>query len=477
MGRRRGEAPISGLPAAAGGRVRALNARRAADRPFVVYWMQAAQRAEANHALEYAVGAANERRRPLVVLFGLTERFPEANERHYTFMLEGIRETRARLGERGIPLIIRRGEPDAVIAEVGRLAAIVVVDDGYVRIERRWRASAAAALDCPLIEVVTNVIVPVEAVSGKEEYSAATLRPKIHRLLDAYLRPLRRAPLRVRSAGPDLESWDIENTEAAVRRLDLDRGIGRVEAHRGGAGEAERRLRAFIRTRLERYAVDKNDPAADGLSGLSPYLHFGQISPLAVALAVRKGPAYGQAAFLEELIVRRELAFNFVRYNKVYDRFDGLPDWCRSTLLEHAEDRRPYVYSRAEFERAATHDPYWNAAQREMVLTGKMHGYMRMYWAKKILEWSASPREAFRTALALNNAYELDGRDPNGFAGVAWSFGKHDRPWARRPVFGTIRTMTDSGLRRKFDIDAYVRRIDRLAGDRSRMTVDAAARP
>jgi deoxyribodipyrimidine photo-lyase len=465
LGRRRGEAPIRDLPADAGGRVRALNARRATDRRFVVYWMQAAQRAETNHALEYAVGAANELRRPLVVLFGLTERFPEANGRHYAFMLEGLRETRARLRSRGIPLIVRRGEPDAVVAEVGREAAIVVVDDGYGRVERRWRASAAAALDCPLVEVVTNVIVPVEAVSRKEEYSAATLRPKIHRLLDSYLRPLRRAPLRVRSAGPDIESWDIEDTEAALGRLDLDRGIGRVAAHRGGAGEAEKRLRAFVRTKLERYAVDKNDPAVDGLSGLSPYLHFGQISPLAVALAVKKGPAYGQAAFLEELVVRRELAFNFVRYNRAYDRFDGLPDWCRSTLLEHAGDRRPHVYSRAEFERAATHDPYWNAAQREMVLTGKMHGYMRMYWAKKILEWSASPREAYRTALALNNAYELDGRDPNGFAGVAWSFGKHDRPWGRRPVFGTVRAMTDSGLRRKFDIDAYVRRIDRLAGD------------
>jgi deoxyribodipyrimidine photo-lyase len=181
-----------------------------------------------------------------------------------------------------------------------------------------------------------------------------------------------------------------------------------------------------------------------------------------VALAVKKGPAYGQAAFLEELVVRRELSFNFVRYNRAYDRFDGLPEWCRATLLEHAGDPRPAVYARADLERAATGDPYWNAAQREMLLTGKMHGYMRMYWAKKILEWSASPRQAYRTALALNNAYELDGRDPNGFAGVAWAFGKHDRPWARRPIFGTVRYMNAAGLRRRFDADAYARKIDAL---------------
>ena len=426
--------------------------------------MQAAQRAGTNHALEYAVGVSNELRKPLLVLFALTERYPEANERHYAFMLEGLRETQERLRERGIPMIVRRGEPDAVIAAFGRDAAAVVVDDGYVRIERRWRRSAAAALECPLIEVATNVIVPAEAASPKEEYAAATLRPRIYRRLDDFLRPLKTTPLRVPSPDPGLESWDIDGTEEALARLDLDRRIGRVAAHRGGASEAERRLRSFVGRKLKAYAEDRNDPTVDGLSGLSPYLHFGQISPLTVALAVKKGPAYGQAAFLEELIVRRELSFNFVRYNQAYDKFDGLPDWCRTTLLEHARDPRPAVYTRAELERAATHDPYWNAAQREMVLTGKMHGYMRMYWGKKILEWSVSPRHAYRTALALNNAYELDGRDPNGFGGVAWTFGKHDRPWGRRPVFGTVRAMTAAGLRRKFDADAYVRKIETLAG-------------
>jgi deoxyribodipyrimidine photo-lyase len=441
-------------------RICPLNDKRATGRPLVVYWMQAAQRAGTNHALEYAVGAANELRKPLVVLFALTEDYPEANERHYAFMLEGLKETQETLRGRGIPMVVRRGRPDAEIAALGRDAAMVVVDDGYVRVERRWRRSAAAALDCPLVEVATNIVVPVTAASPKEEYAAATLRPKIYRLLDGFLTPLRETPLRVKSVEPAIDSWDIGDTAAALVRLDLDRTIGRVPSIRGGESEAKKKLQAFVKNKLAAYAEARNDPSLDAVSGLSPYLHFGQISPLTVALAVKKGPRYGQAAFLEELIVRRELSFNFVRYNRAYDRFEGLPEWCRQTLLEHAGDPRPYVYSRAELKRAATHDPYWNAAQKEMVLTGKMHGYMRMYWGKKILEWSGSPREAFRTALALNNAYELDGRDANAFAGVAWCFGKHDRPWARRPVFGTIRYMNAAGLRRKFDADAYVRKVD-----------------
>ena len=444
-------------------RVRPLNDRKATGRPFVVYWMQAAQRARTNHALEYAVRAANELRKPLVVFFALTENYPEANERHYAFMLEGLKETQETLRGRGIPMVVRRGEPAKEIAAFGRDAAMVVVDDGYVRVERGWRRSAAAALDCPLVEVATNVIVPVWAASSKEEYAAATLRPRIYRLLDGFLTPLRETPLRVESVEPALDNWDIGDTGAALARLDLDRTIGRVPFFKGGAAEAEKRLRAFVKNKLAAYAEARNDPSLDALSGLSPYLHFGQISPLAVALAVKKGPAYGQAAFLEELVVRRELSFNFVHYNRAYDRFEGLPGWCRQTLLERAGDPRPYLYSRTELETAATHDPYWNAAQKEMVLTGKMHGYMRMYWGKKILEWSASPRAGFRTALALNNAYELDGRDANAFAGVAWAFGKHDRPWAWRPIFGTVRYMNAAGLRRKCDADAYVRKVEALA--------------
>jgi deoxyribodipyrimidine photo-lyase len=425
--------------------------------------MQAAQRAEWNHALEFAAAQANDLGRPLVVFFGLTADFPEANERHYAFMLEGLAETAHTLGERGIPMVVRKGSPADGIADIGRRAALVVVDDGVLRVERRWRAEAAGRLACPLVQVETNVVVPVATASAKEEYSAATLRAKILPRLDAFLVPLRHPALRKRGFKPDMEGVDLRRPDAVMAGLDLDRSAGRVTGVRGGGSEARRRLMEFVETKLARYAVDRNDPSLDTVSGLSPYLHFGQISPLEVALAAMKGPRHGRAAFLEELIVRRELAVNFVRFNGGYDRFAGLPAWARGTLLSHAADPREFRYGREDFERARTHDPYWNAAQREMVLTGRMHGYMRMYWGKKILEWSASPRQAFRTALALNNRYELDGRDPNGFAGVAWCFGKHDRPWGGRPVYGIVRSMTAGGLRRKFNIDAYVARVSGLA--------------
>jgi deoxyribodipyrimidine photo-lyase len=195
---------------------------------------------------------------------------------------------------------------------------------------------------------------------------------------------------------------------------------------------------------------------------MSPYLHFGQISPLYVALKVSKTSSAGKDSYLEELIVRRELSHNFVFYNNSYDKFACLEPWAMRTLNFHCRDKREYVYTFEQFEKAQTHDPYWNAAQKDMVITGKMHGYMRMYWGKKILEWSRNPQAGFKIALQLNNKYELDGRGPNAFAGVAWCFGKHDRAWGERSVFGKIRYMNAAGLKRKFDADAYVKKIEAL---------------
>jgi deoxyribodipyrimidine photo-lyase len=424
--------------------------------------MQAAQRAEWNHALEFAVRRANELGKPPIVFFGLTDAFPEANERHFAFLLEGLQETQAALRDRGIRTVVRRGSPADGIVEIGRRAVLVVTDDGILRIEKAWRRAAAAGLECPLIEVATNAVVPAATASGKEEYAAATLRPKIYSHLERFLAPLAETAVRKDSLRLSLDSLDIRDTGKVMEGLSLDRTAGQVGFFRGGTSEARKRLREFIETKLAGYAEARNDASLEATSGLSPYLHFGQISPLFVALEVRNGPRYGRAPYLEQLIVRRELGRNFVIRNAAYDRFEGLPEWSQATLLEHAKDRREVTYSFSEFERAGTHDPYWNAAQKEMVLTGWMHGYMRMYWGKKILEWSASPRRAFRTALALNNRYELDGRDPNGFAGVAWCFGKHDRPWARRSVFGTVRYMNAAGLCRKFDADVYVRKVEAL---------------
>jgi len=442
-------------------RVRSLGASKAAGgrgRDFVLYWMQASQRARGNHALEFAADKANELGKPLVVFFGLTEAFPEANRRHYAFMLEGLKEARKSLEARGIRLVVRHVSPGEGAAELGRRACLVIVDRGYLRVEKKWRRDAARLLGCPFVEVESNVVVPVEAASPKEDFAAATLRPKILRQLESYLVPLKERALNKSSLGFRLDSLDVRDTEKVLASLKVN-GAVPAGLFKGGTSRALDLLERFIDTKIDDYPEARNDPLRDGLSNLSPYLHFGQISPMEIALKVRGRGGPGAPAFLEQLIVRRELSINFVRYNPRYDAYEGLPDWCRATLGEHTSVPRGYVYSEAEFEDAKTHDPYWNAAQKEMIITGKMHGTMRMYWGKKILEWSETPAEGFKTALRLNNKYELDGRDPNGFAGVAWCFGKHDRPWPERPIFGKVRYMNETGLRRKFDVEAYVRKI------------------
>jgi len=443
-------------------RIRALNNKPARDGGYVLYWMQAAQRIECNHALEYAVRSANELGKPVVAFFGITDNWPEANQRNYHFMLEGLCEVRRSLAARGIQMVVRHQSPDSGAAKMAKDAAMVVVDAGHLRIQAKWRANAAGRIECPMYEVETNLIVPVEEASIKENFSAGTFRPRITKQLDRYLVPLKRSKPRVDSLDLRFSSFDIEDIDKALSKLNVDRIVSKSNHFHGGTSEAKKRLNAFLRNKLDRFSDLRNDPTADHVSHMSPYLHFGQISPLYIALKVLKNSGTGRDAYLEELIVRRELSHNFVYYNDDYDKFSCLPNWAVNTLTFHRRDKREYVYSAEQFERAETHDPYWNAAQQEMVVTGKMHGYMRMYWGKKILEWSRNPRTAFNTALYLNNKYELDGRDPNAFAGVAWCFGKHDRAWAERPVFGKIRYMNAAGLKRKFNVDAYVNKVRQL---------------
>jgi deoxyribodipyrimidine photo-lyase len=436
-------------------RIRHLNRNERQSGRYVLYWMQASQRTVFNHALEYAVELSNELKQPLVVCFGLTDRFPEANGRHYQFMLQGLREVKASLNDRGIGMVIRAQPPDEVTLSLSGEASLVVCDRGYLRIQREWRDRVAGRIECPLIEVETDAVVPVDLVSGKEEYSAATLRRKILPLLPRFIQPVESATPHIDSTRMVFEGIDIEILESVLSSLGVDRSVMPVEGAVGGMNRADILLSDFIEHRLERYEDTKNDPNEDGCSGLSPYLHFGQISPVHITLKLEGMHGAGAEAFLEELIVRRELSFNFVRFNRQYDAFSGLPAWAIKTLSEHRFDSREYLYRRDELERGGTHDRYWNAAQKQMVATGAMHGYMRMYWGKKLLEWSESPEIAYATALYLNNKYSLDGRDPNSFAGVAWCFGKHDRPWARRPVFGNIRYMNANGLKRRFDIERY----------------------
>jgi deoxyribodipyrimidine photo-lyase len=424
--------------------------------------MQASQRAEYNHALEYAILRANELHQPMMVFFGITDHFPEGNERHYIFMLNGLREAKQSLEKRGIRMVLRHQSPERGAIQLGKKASLVVVDRGYLRIQKYWRDYAAKRMDCPLIQVESEVIVPVEEASVKEEYAAATLRRKINQKLKYFLIPLQqKAPL-IDSLSLDLDCFNIDDIGKAMAKLRIDRAVPKVNYFHGGTQEAQKHLRIFLESKLDRFPELRNDPTLDYLSHMSPYLHFGQISPLRIALKVLETQSPGTEAFLEELIIRRELSMNFVFYNEQYDSFAAVPEWAKNTLRAHQRNRRPSLYSLEELEMAQTHDAYWNAAQKEMVVKGKMHGYMRMYWGKKIIEWSQTPEEAFRKTLYLNNKYELDGRDPNGFAGVAWCFGKHDRPWGERPIFGHVRYMNDKGLKRKFDADGYVKMMSAL---------------
>jgi deoxyribodipyrimidine photo-lyase len=451
-----------------GTRIRHLNeepVRR--SRGYLLYWMQRAQRACWNHALEHAIRLANELELPLLAGFALTPAFPGGNRRSYAFMLDGLGQTQGHLAERGIPLVVRQGDPPQAIAALAANAALVVTDRGYLRAQRAWRRELADGLPCRLVQVETDAVVPADVATQKEEYAARTIRPRIHRHLDDYLVALEETPLERDGLGhPLAEGASLGEASALLDGLDLPKQPAPVSHWRGGPDHAHALLDAFCQERLPRYAEARNEPAADATSHLSPYLHFGQISPLEVALRAREhrvAHTESVEAFLEELIVRRELAINLCLHHPSYDSIACLPDWARGTLADHADDPRPVRYTPQQLETAETQDAYWNAAQREMLVTGKMQGYMRMYWGKKILEWTPDPAAAYDLALTLNDRYELDGRDPNGYAGVAWCFGKHDQAWKERPILGKVRYMNANGLERKFDMDAYVARVDALA--------------
>jgi len=446
-------------------RIKRLNDLGPAQGTYVLYWMQQSQRVECNHALEYAVQKANKLQQPLVVVFGLMDGYPEANLRHYRFMLEGLAETQGTLRRRGICFVVRHGQPDAIALSLGRRASLIVCDRGYLRHQKQWRQRVASEADCEVVQIETDAIVPVEVASDKAEYAARTIRPKLHRHLGDYLVELRPTSLDRNSLGLELEGLDLEDLDGVLSQLKLDRSVPPVGLFRGGTSEAKRVLRQFIQRDLPLYTQHRNQPETDNVSHMSKYLHFGQISPITVALEIHSAagaPAADREAYLEELVVRRELALNFVSFVEIYDDFSCLPSWAQATLAKHRTDPRPYCYSREQLEDAETHDPYWNAAMREMRHTGYMHNYMRMYWAKKILEWCETPEAAYRTTLALNNKYFIDGRDPLSFAGVAWAFGLHDRPWSERPILGTVRWMSASGLERKADPQAYVEKVNRL---------------
>ncbi len=439
-------------------RITKRNQQPVQSKAYVLYWMQQAQRTLDNHALEYAIKRANTLQQPLLVFFGLTGSFPDANKRHYTFMLEGVQEVQTHLKKRNIPFVVKYTSPPKSIRPLLKEASLLVVDQGYLRIQKQWRTQVASKCPCQMIQVESDVIVPVKVASQKEEYSAATIRPKITKQLATFLQPLKTQHLQKTHRKQKPTSEEIQDIKTILKKLQIDTSVPPSKTFKGGTQHALRHLNEFIDHKLDGFSEYRNDPTKEYVSHLSPYLHFGQISPLTIALAAQEADKKDTNAFLEELIIRRELAINFVYYNNTYDQYSAIPAWAQTTLKKHEKDKRAYLYSFEEFEHAKTHDPYWNAAQKQMTCTGKMHGYMRMYWGKKIIEWTNSPQQAFEIALKLNNKYELDGRDPNGFTGVAWCFGKHDRAWKERPIFGKIRYMNENGLKRKFEIDTYASR-------------------
>ncbi len=428
----------------------------------VIYKMSRDQRVSYNHAVQYGMETAKNMKSDFIVCFNLVSNFLNAPQRHFEFMLKGLEETALELQNLNIPFLLLIGKPEEEIPKLinDTNAGLLITDFDPLKIKLKWKNEINNNINIAFHEVDTHNIIPARHISLKEEFAAYTLRPKVRKMESDFLQTV---------PYPERFEFDRDYTLNNLAQFDkidysiFDITVSAVKHIIPGRKAALKTLERFICNKIEKYDTLRNEPGADYQSELSPYLHFGQISSLEAVLAAQKANAPQEAidSFIEEIFVRKELADNYCLYNQNYDSFEGFRDWAKQTLMEHISDTREYIYSLEQFETAKTHDPYWNAAQKEMTRFGKMHGYMRMYWAKKILEWSETPEQAMATAIYLNDKYSLDGRDPNGYTGIAWSIGGiHDRGWAERPVFGKIRFMNDKGLKRKFDMDAYLRKVD-----------------
>jgi deoxyribodipyrimidine photo-lyase len=423
----------------------------------VIYWMSRDQRVKDNWALIFAQELGRKLEQPMAVAFCLTPEFLGAASRQYHFMVLGLRQVEKDLNELEIPFLLLAGDPGEKIPQIlnDHDAGALVSDFSPLSISRGWKQSVAGQIDLPFYEVDAHNIVPCWFASAKQEWAAYTFRPKVRRLLAEFLEEF---PSLQRNRYPWMNR--VENDwEAAERSIKVD-ALPEAKWIAPGERAARECLAYFLKEKLSCYDSQRNDPTLDGQSSLSPYLHFGQISAQRVAIQALAFPE-DSGSFLEELVVRRELSDNFCYYSSNYDSCKGFPDWAKETLNRHEKDQREYIYTLEDLEAAQTHDPLWNAAQLEMVYNGKMHGYLRMYWAKKILEWTESPEIALRSAIYLNDRYELDGRDPSGYTGIAWSIGGvHDRAWKERAVFGKVRYMSLKGAMAKFDVKAYISGIE-----------------
>lgn len=443
-------------------RITALKEGNSENKGPVVYWMSRDQRVQHNWAFLFSLQFANASNRPLTVVFALAQSFPNANARHYHFLVEGLKEVEKELSRLGVSFRVLQGEPSEKLSQfLDEVTASVLVSDfDPLKIKRDWKIAVNQSSSINHFEVDAHNIVPCRVASAKLEFGAYTIRPKIKKLLPKFLGKFSEIPsILIKSKG---EKVDWDSVWHWLNPIPL---VPPVSWLKPGSAAAHAELSNFITNKLAGYSKSRNNPLLDGQSNLSPYLHFGQISAQQVVLEVLKSnaPEVDKSAFLEELIVRRELSDNFCFYSPEYDATSSFHNWAQLTHNAHRNDEREYIYSREQFENGQTHDQLWNAAQLEMVVKGKMHGFMRMYWAKKILEWTQSPEDAMQVAIYLNDKYSLDGRDPNGYAGIAWSIGGvHDRAWNERPVFGKIRYMNYNGCKRKFNVDGYIKMVSEL---------------
>jgi len=426
---------------------------------YIVYWMNHSQRAYFNHSLEFAIELSNKYKKPLLVYFPVTDKYRFSNIRYYKFMLEGVLEAKRDIEKRGIKFSIEKVSniKEAILNLVDNALALVI-DKSYLKFYRNLNNKIIQESRISVFEVESDVIIPVEIVSNKQEPYAYLIRQKIYSMIDKFLIPLKHRKVEINSLNYDFGVSDIENI---LNSLNIDRSVSTVR-YIGGYSQARKYLEEFISKKLYRYRQFRSHPELDYQSNLSPYLHFGHISPIEIAIEIlsKYGKDENVESFFNEMIIWRELARNFCYYNPNYNQYEGIPNWAKQTLGQHLSDKRDYIYSLEELENAKTHDEYWNAAQNELLKTGKMHNYMRMYWCKKIIEWTEHPKQAFDIACYLNDKYELDGRDPNSYAGISWCFGTHDRPWQERKIFGKVRYMSKSGLENKFDMKKYLEKVN-----------------
>lgn len=445
----------------------------------VLYIMSRDQRVADNHALLAAQQRAIYEKLPLIVQFNLLPLTGVRGREHFTFMLEGLEEVAKNLNNLAIPFVLTHGKAlssySSLISELNPTA--VYFDFSPLSGPRNVAKTVASKYPGSTYVVDTHNIIPTWVTSTKLEFAAHTIRRKIHAHLEAYLTEPGDVLRHTYSYNKNISSMSFLEANKIIQKIPQ---VGINHRFTPGTNAAHKHLKNFISSGIENYAHDRNNIAIEGQSELSPYIHFGQISALRIALevqyAVNKRPLLfdqpkmaqandrpsqsdGMNALFEELIVRKELSDNFCLHSSSYTKINGAAEWAQVTLADHLNDPRHPQYSLTQLEAGDTTDEAWNAAQLQMIKTGKMHGYMRMYWAKKILEWSPNPQTAIDHAIYLNDRYSIDGADPNGYVGILWSIaGVHDRPWAERAIFGKIRYMNFGGLKRKFDIESYIKK-------------------